>query len=301
MTTDNNHLWKSTIVVALVVSVISLYSGSFFIGRWVFCDLPVTLWCIWLGILISTKIHIPVWLRVIIICSCVGLYFFFSRFSVQIAGVTYPLGMLGALKYVILLLIGIGLSPNLKQNNKFWENVILSVAFLFMYVFMVIVEQRASYCLYTFEAKPMAILITIAKYGKAIPLAAAVLFCGRMALSDKMQTVLSRKGISITALALILAVGTFNLVRSAIDFGQIHLSVVLTNPAISIMIILCIEKFVKDIQSKSTIRINDMNHSSSCDCNLPEEEHDEETTANLLKSLREAIDAWLKENPKGLD
>ena len=301
MTTDNNHLWKSTIVVALVVSVISLYSGSFFIGRWVFCDLPVTLWCVWLGILISTKIHIPVWLRVIIICSCVGLYFFFSRFSVQIAGVTYPLGMLGALKYVILLLIGIGLSPNLKQNNRFWENMLLFVVFLFLYVFMVVVEQRASYCLYTFEAERVAILITIAKYGKAIPLVAAVLFCGRMALSDKMQTVLSRKGISITALALILAVGTFNLVRSAIDFGQIHLSVVLTNPAISIMIILCIEKFVKDIQSKSTIRINDMNHSSSRDCYLPEEEHDEETTANLLKSLREAADAWLKDNPKGLD
>ncbi len=168
---------------------------------------------------------------------------------------------LGALKYVVLFLFGLGISPDLKQNNKFRENMILSVAFLFMYVFMVIVEQRASYCLYTSEAKPTAILITIARYGKAIPLAGAILFCGRMALSDKMQTVLSRKGISITALALILAVGTFNLVRSAIDFGQIHLSVVLTNPAISIMIILCIEKFVKDIQSKSTIRINDMNHS----------------------------------------
>lgn len=208
---------------------------------------------------------------------------------------------LGALKYVVLLLFGLGISPDVMQNNKFLENMLLFVAFLFMYVFMVLAEQRASYALYAKEAEPVAILLKIARYGKAIPLAGAILFCGRMALSDKMQTVLSRKGISITALALILAVGTFNLVRSAIDFGQIHLSVVLTNPAISIMIILCIEKFVKDIQSKSTIRINDMNHSSSRDCNLSVEKQDDETTANLLKSLREAIDAWLKENPKGLD
>ena len=32
-----------------------------------------------------------------------------------------------------------------------------------------------------------------------------------------------------------------------------------------------------------------------------DEEQDDETTANLLKSLREAADAWLKENPNGLD
>lgn len=157
---------------------------------------------------------------------------------------------LGALKYVVLLLFGLGISPEMKQNNKFWENVILSVAFLFMYVFMVLAEQRASYALYAKEAEPVAILLKIARYGKAIPLAGAILFCGRMALSDKMQTVLSKKRISITALALILAVGTFNLVRSVIDFGQIHLSVVLTNPAVSIMIILVIEKLAKSIQSK---------------------------------------------------
>lgn len=37
------------------------------------------------------------------------------------------------------------------------------------------------------------------------------------------------------------------------------------------------------------------------DSNLLDEEQDDETTANLLKSLREAADAWLKDNPKGLD
>lgn len=251
MTTKNNILWNSTIVVALIASVISLYSGSFFIGRWVFCDLPVTLWCVWLGILLSTKIHVPVWFRVVILCSCVGLYFFFSRFSVQIAGVTYPLGMLGDLKYVILLLIGIGLSPNLKQNNRFRENMLLFVVFLFLYVFMVIVEQRASYCLYTFEAERVAILITIAKYGKAIPLAAAVLFCGRLSLSETVQNLLSHKGIYVTAFVLILALGIFDIVRSVVSYGQFHTSFILTNPAVSILIILVIEKMVKGIQSKS--------------------------------------------------
>ena len=248
--TVNNILWKSTIVVALIASATYLYSGSVFRGSWALCDFPVTLWCVWLGILVSTKVRIPVWLRVIILCSCIGLYFFFPHFNVQISGVSYMLRRLGALKYVVLLLFGLGISPEMKQNNKFWENVILSVAFLFMYVFMVIVEQRTSYYLCALETEPVAILLNMAKYGKAIPLAAAVLFCGRLSLSETVQNLLSKKGLYVTAFVLILALGIFDIVKSVVCFGQFHISVVLTNPAVSIMIILVIEKLVRSIQSK---------------------------------------------------
>ncbi len=157
---------------------------------------------------------------------------------------------LGALKYVVLLLFGLGISPEMKQNNKFWENVILSVAFLFMYVFMVIVEQRTSYYLCALETEPVAILLNMAKYGKAIPLAAAVLFCGRLSLSETVQNLLSHKGIYVTAFVLILALGIFDIVRSVVSYGQFHTSIILTNPAVSIMIILCIEKWDKRIHSQ---------------------------------------------------
>lgn len=157
---------------------------------------------------------------------------------------------LGALKYVVLFLFGLGISPDLKQNNKFRENMLLFVVFLFLYVFMVIVEQRTSYCLYTFGADSVAILITIAKYGKAIPLAATVLFCGRLSLSERVQNLLSKKGICVSIFVLILALGIFDIVRSVICYGQFHTSIILTNPAVSIMIILVIEKLVRSIQSK---------------------------------------------------
>ena len=250
MTTDNNILWKSTIIVALIASIGSIYASSSLTGSWALCDFPVTLWCVWLGILISTKVRIPVWLRVIILCFCIGLYFFFPHFNVQISGVSYILRRLGALKYVVLLLFGLGISRDVMQNNKFLENMLLFVAFLFMYVFMVLAEQRASYALYAKEAEPVAILLNMAKYGKAIPLAAAVLFCGRLSLSETIQNLLSKKGLYVTAFVLILALGIFDIVKSVVCFGQFHISVILTNPAVSIMIIFCIEKWTKSIQSK---------------------------------------------------
>lgn len=157
---------------------------------------------------------------------------------------------LGALKYVVLLLFGLGISPEMKQNNKFWENVILSVAFLFMYVFMVIVEQRTSYYLCALKTEHVAILLNMAKYGKAIPLGAAVLFCGRLSLSETIQNLLSKKGLYVTAFVLILALGIFDIVKSVVCFGQFHTSAVLTNPAATIMTLLVIEKLAKSIQPK---------------------------------------------------
>lgn len=250
MATENKLLWKSTIVVALITSVIYFYSGSFFRGSWAFGEFPVTLWCVWLGILGSTKIRIPIWLRAVLICSCVGLYFFFPHFNIQITGITYMLKGLGALKYVVLFLFGLGISPKLKQNDKFWEDLILFIVFLSLYIFVMLVEQRSSYTLYALEAEPVGILLKVARYGKAIPLAAAIWFCIKLVLSDKIQKVFSKKGMSITALVIILVLSILDLIRSVVSYGQFQISVILTNPAISIMIILCIEKLAERLCSQ---------------------------------------------------
>lgn len=250
MTIDNKLLWKSTIVVALIASATYLYSGSLFRGSWALCEFPVTLWCVWLGILVSTKVRISGWLRVIILCSCIGLYFFFPHFNVQISGVSYMLTRWGALKYVVLFLFGLGISPKLKQNDKFWENLILFIVFFSLYIFVMLVEQRSSYTLYALEAEPVGILLKVARYGKAIPLAAAIWFCIRLVLSDKIQKVFSKKGMSITALVIILVLSILDLIRSVVSYGQFQISVILTNPAISIMIILCIEKLAERLCSQ---------------------------------------------------
>lgn len=183
MTSNNKVLLKSTIVVALIASAIFIYSCSSFRGSWAFGEFPATLLCVWVGILISTKVHIPIWLRAIILCSCVGLYFYFPHFNIQITGVSYTLRRLGALKYIVLLLFGLGISPDIKPNSKFWENLTLFIVFLCIYIFAMLVEQRASYTLYELGAEPVRILLNIARYGKSVPLAAAVVFCIRLALS----------------------------------------------------------------------------------------------------------------------
>ena len=245
MTTDNKLLWKSTVVVALIASVTYLYFCTYCTGSWALGDFPVTLWCVWLGILLSTKIRVPVWLRAIIVCSCVGLYFFLPRFNIPVTGVTYMLNGLGAYKYLILFLFGLGISPELKQNNKFLENLVLFIVFLCSYIFMTLVEQRSWYTLYTFDAEPVEILMDVAKYGKSIPLAAAILFFIRLALSDRVQALLSRKAVPVAALLIILASGIYDIVGFVSSYGHIHISVILTTPAVSMAIILGIEKLVK--------------------------------------------------------
>lgn len=244
MAIDNKLIWKSTIVVALIASIGYTYASSFLIGSWMLFEFPVTLWCVWLGILLSTKIRIPIWIRAIILCLCAFL-FFLPKFSVCVGGTVIMCKRLGYLRYILLFVLGFGISPKPKQNHKFVEYIFMAAAFMFLYLFMVLVENRASYVSNTMEAEPVEVLLKISSYGKYLPLATAIWFCGRLALSDKVQMALSKKGVSVTAFVLILALGIYDICRSFISYGHTNISVILTNPAVSIMIILGIEKLVK--------------------------------------------------------
>lgn len=104
MITDNKLLWKSTIFVALIVSVIISLASFHLKGMWVIYDLSIILWLFWLGVLMGSHVTAPKWLRCstfifglgLVVCSAIpSLEISFPRinwfvFGYMLLGISVP-------------------------------------------------------------------------------------------------------------------------------------------------------------------------------------------------------------------
>lgn len=143
MTTNNNILWKSTIVVAMIVSMIISLASFHIKGMWVIYDLSIILWLFWLGVLLGNYFKTPKWLRCLAFILGLGLVVCTAIPSLEIC---FPRINWFVFGYMLLgLSVPIDSQPGTMSLK---ESGFLCILFGFIYCCCVFLSQRTGIAVY---------------------------------------------------------------------------------------------------------------------------------------------------------
>lgn len=211
MTTNNNILWKSTIVVAMIVSMIISLASFHIKGMWVIYDLSIILWLFWLGVLLGDYIKTPEWLRCLAFILGFGLVVCTAIPSLEIC---FPRINWFVFGYMLL-----GLSvPKDSQTGtmSLKESCFLCILFGFIYCSCVFLTQRTGIAVYECPGDLTSHIHNWIYSLTVVPLLGLNYCFLQLATNEKIQTLFNNKvikwgciGVCVVALFICIAKSIF--------------------------------------------------------------------------------------------
>ena len=72
---DNKDIIRATVLVAVITVITYLYYFMDLPGSWALYEFPFILLALWAGMAFSMRVRIPIWLRIVLACICIGMLF----------------------------------------------------------------------------------------------------------------------------------------------------------------------------------------------------------------------------------